>query len=327
MFYISRFKNIEKKEYDCEIVTPMFLGGADPGKAELRVPSLKGELRFWWRAVYGSNNIKEMIERESKIFGSTDQKSQLKIKIEHTGIIPISKNLPEGKYIEVSSKQKKFRISIIEYLAFGLFDPQKKQNKYRQYIEPGAHFKISLICPKDLNNEISESLNAMFSFGGLGSRSRNGFGSLYCLGDGVVTQSYKDGSLKSFTSFSNYSKLFDGFNAHSNWIDALSEIGEVYRKARLKLEKRHIWEKRKFIAMPIEAKFENIPEPIRHGRHAKPYFLHVNKTADGKYRGQILFLPYNYKESKDAKPSQIKEYLSVCKEMNEEIAKNIGGAR
>jgi len=32
MFYISRLKDIKEMEYECEIVTPMFLGGAEPKK-------------------------------------------------------------------------------------------------------------------------------------------------------------------------------------------------------------------------------------------------------------------------------------------------------
>ena len=41
-FYISRFKGLESQEYEVEIVTPLFLGGADPKKAELRAPSITG---------------------------------------------------------------------------------------------------------------------------------------------------------------------------------------------------------------------------------------------------------------------------------------------
>ena len=33
------------------VVTPMFCGGAGAGSAELRMPSFKGVLRFWWRAL------------------------------------------------------------------------------------------------------------------------------------------------------------------------------------------------------------------------------------------------------------------------------------
>ena len=44
-FYISRFQNSDSKEFDVEVVTPMFLGGANIQDAELRVPSIKGMLR------------------------------------------------------------------------------------------------------------------------------------------------------------------------------------------------------------------------------------------------------------------------------------------
>lgn len=34
------------------LVTPMFLGGADQNNcAELRAPSIKGALRFWYRTI------------------------------------------------------------------------------------------------------------------------------------------------------------------------------------------------------------------------------------------------------------------------------------
>ena len=33
-----------------EVVTPMFLGGADQSPDGIRPSSVKGALRFWWRA-------------------------------------------------------------------------------------------------------------------------------------------------------------------------------------------------------------------------------------------------------------------------------------
>jgi CRISPR-associated protein Cmr1 len=44
---------MDSKEFEVEVVTPMFLGGANNLEAELRVPSIKGMLRFWWRATCG----------------------------------------------------------------------------------------------------------------------------------------------------------------------------------------------------------------------------------------------------------------------------------
>ncbi len=39
-------------ELQLTVVTPAFIGGAEPNaRAELRPPSIKGHLRFWHRAV------------------------------------------------------------------------------------------------------------------------------------------------------------------------------------------------------------------------------------------------------------------------------------
>lgn len=329
MFYITRFKDIEKREYECEVVTPLFLGGADPQKAELRAPPIKAAMRFWWRALYGEDNINQMLKKESEIFGSTDQKSNIKISIEKDGIKPVLKDLPSGTKVMVTSKQKTFPISIIEYLAFGLFDPKQHQGKYlRQHIEPGASFKVVVACPKNIVEEVNNVFNTMICYGGFGSRSRNGFGSLRSANI-LIPPIDRKSQMKTFSAFSKEAKLFNKFGKHNRWEEALSEIGLAYRNARLSLEKRHDFKRRGFIAMPIESKFErNIPKEIREGRHAKPYFLHVNKTVEGKYQGQILFLPYLYNASSvDHSGNVPDEYMAVCGKMNEELAKAMGGAK
>jgi CRISPR-associated protein Cmr1 len=327
MFYISRFKDIERREYQCEVVTPLFLGAADPRKTELRTAPIKAALRFWWRALYRDDNPNEMTERESKIFGSTERISAINTQINCQNLNITLKNLPQGKMVPVEGKT--YKISIIHYLSYGLFEynREKRSNIYiKNHIEPGAYFEIHMTFPKDLESEISMAFKAFISFGGIGARSRNGFGSLYAKRYVDHTINNK-GHLKSFTSFSSKARIFNKFGSYDCWEDALSEIGEIYRNARLKLENRHTWHKRKYIGMPIEAQRENIPDSIRKGRHAKPYFLHVNKTTDGKYQGQILFLPYLYKAAPDDNEDKTQEYLEVCGKMNEEIERGMGGSK
>jgi len=62
--------------FTCEVVTPLFLAGADGEKPELRAPSIKGAMRFWWRAMHGylpidDGNVLEagLRSQEAKIFG------------------------------------------------------------------------------------------------------------------------------------------------------------------------------------------------------------------------------------------------------------------
>ncbi|VVM05376.1 type III-B CRISPR module RAMP protein Cmr1 [Methylacidimicrobium tartarophylax] len=49
--------------YEFEFLTPCFCGGADPAKAELRASTIRGQLRWWFRALGGSR------EEEACLFG------------------------------------------------------------------------------------------------------------------------------------------------------------------------------------------------------------------------------------------------------------------
>lgn len=324
MFYVSRFKDVEKREYECEVATPLFLGGADPKEAELRVPPIKAAMRFWWRALYDGGNVEQMAKAEADIFGSTEKKSVVSVQLSADMTKTALKDLPKGWPIPVEGKT--YNAYILEYLAFGLLDPKLKPKYIRKHIEEESRFKIIVTFPKHAEDDVVSAMKSLISFGGLGARSRNGFGSLHC--DGLIDYAFsKKGGLKPFTAFSQNAILFSQFKSHDKWDDALSEIGQVYRQARLDLEgKRHTWNKRALIAMPIEAQSENIPPSIRTGRHAKPYFLHVNKL-NGKYQGQILFLPYLYKAGPNDETDRIKEYLDACGKMNEAIAKGMGGTK
>ena len=326
MFYISRFKDVERREYDFEVVTPLFLGGADAKKAELRAPSIKAVMRFWWRAQYETDNVEEMAKKEAEIFGSTEKKSVVSVQLSADMTKTVPTDLPKGWPIPVEGKT--FNAYIIEYLAFGMLDTKLKTNKYiKEHIEEKSRFKIVASFPKNVENDVIKALKALISFGGLGARSRNGFGSLHC--NGLVDHTINnEGTWKSFTAFSQGAILFNQFKVHDKWEDALSEIGKVYRQARLDLEgRRHVWDKRALIAMPIEAQREDIPARIKSGRHAKPYFLHVNKTHDEKYQGHILFLPYLYKAGPNDSLNMLREYKEVCGIMNDEILKGMGGKK
>ena len=55
--------------FECKTVTPLFLFGADGQTPELRPPSIKGTLRFWWRTMYGEFKQNDLMEKEADIFG------------------------------------------------------------------------------------------------------------------------------------------------------------------------------------------------------------------------------------------------------------------
>ena len=59
------------------IVTPMFCSGADQKSAELRVPSFKGALRFWWRSLMWGrvSRVEDLQQKEAALFGASEQKT------------------------------------------------------------------------------------------------------------------------------------------------------------------------------------------------------------------------------------------------------------
>ena len=303
-FYISRYKNMDSVEFDLEVVTPMFLGGANTKDAELRVPSVKGMLRFWWRATCGIESLEEMKKYESKIFGSTDQKASFSIKLERTNDKePVKKNLPPGEKFKVESKGQTFRIGIIDYLAFGIRDP--REGYTRKHFPSDSQFRLKFYF---YNMDYKQSvLKAFYSFidnGGLGAKTRNGFGSL-CLRKNYKNNMQIKGNLQKYSTLSYNSKLFNGLSEYKRWKDALSEIGMAYKDARLSVEKN----KRLLIAKPI------VPTCNSKERHAKPYFLHVKKHKSGKFQGQILFMPYEYYQIEKQD-----EYIQVCKKVNAKLS-------
>ncbi|MDA3915711.1 MAG: type III-B CRISPR module RAMP protein Cmr1 [Deltaproteobacteria bacterium] len=313
VFPVKKFKNMSTHRFNIEIVTPLFSGGADGVSAELRAPTIKGMMRFWWRALYGSDDIKQMKKNEAAIFGDTDHKSDVVLSLDiPENCKPSEENIARGELIPVEGKT--YRISIIEYLAYGLFD-QRERKYIRRYYSPENSFSLQLNCSKK-KQEIWNSLRMIHQFGGFGSRCRNGFGSIEIKeynnqNSEEEFNAIKKGSRKKFTSFSKNSILFL-FRKQTSWNKAMFDIGVAYRNAKLSLENRHQDTRRQLIASPIDAQAGN---PIN-DRHAKPYFLHVHKMESGRFRGQILFLPYQY-----YKNEKIGEYDKACSDMNISIKK------
>ena len=72
---------MQLQTFDVEIVTPCFLGGARD-QAEWRGASIRGQLRWWFRAVAGARfagDLDKVREAEEEIFGSTRKSSAVRV--------------------------------------------------------------------------------------------------------------------------------------------------------------------------------------------------------------------------------------------------------
>src|SRR6266576_1568973 len=68
-------------------LTPLFLAGADQTKAELRAPTFRGLMRYWYRALVGSlvganeEILQQVMKAETAVFGATDTSSAVSIRV------------------------------------------------------------------------------------------------------------------------------------------------------------------------------------------------------------------------------------------------------
>jgi len=136
----------------------MFLKGANKNQPELRAPSLKGVLRYWWRAFNGDLKLEELIAQENAIFGSAGESGRSNFRL-----IMEATNLSTRKEYPLPHKPK-FNLPCIQSNSTFLI-----KTKLRKEVKIGS----SVI----FNDQKLEALLLLVSaLGGLGQRSRRGMG-------------------------------------------------------------------------------------------------------------------------------------------------------
>lgn len=170
-----------------EVVTPI-LGGSYQTRAiddvdVIRTPSVRGHLRFWWRALYASQytNAEEMYRRESALWGraATDDggRSAVEIRVNvdgNGGAIDnndIDLQQTPGAYALWPARAEKRQGQIVKPPA-----PRR---------QPGTQFQLTLKVAGSATDEaeVRNTLRAWILFGGYGGRTRRGLGSLKVIGD------------------------------------------------------------------------------------------------------------------------------------------------
>ena len=154
-----------------DVITPIFGGGVQAGENDpitlVRVPSIRGHLRFWWRATRGIAyaTAGELRAREGEIWGTESAASPV---IVETAI--------RDKGREV--KADELRDVDIGYALFP-FKPNPKEGRPTARIgREGVKFTLTLRYPPNLGGDLIPALWAWLNFGGIGARTRRGLGAL-----------------------------------------------------------------------------------------------------------------------------------------------------
>ena len=230
-------------------------------------------------------------------------------------------------------EKREIELGIIDYLAYGSlmeYDKDLRSNKYvKSHYPSGTKFKISFIFKNNSYRfQVLQSFKMLANYGGMGSKSRNGFGSFRIiegeelLKDVILNINiYENVEPREFLILSTEKCLVRFNNADDKWECALSKVGLAYRSARLSIENKHQFSQRAKIGLPIVAKYENVPEQFKKARLSKPLFMHITKDNNNKYRGQIFLIPYKFKDSSQDEYNDVDYDIDLSKQKTKDKTK------
>lgn len=292
------------------IVTPMFCGGAEQ-QAEFRLASFKGVLRFWWRALmWGrAKDCGDLCVQEAALFGASDEgvgQSKVRLRI-------VDQRLAAS--MEVGQVFEAGRLSGAHYLGYGVMEAFASATKgtqagqlTRSMIPSGTFGVECLLSPRlslDQREAVINALILVGTVGGLGSKSRKGYGSL------TLTQLTVGGQSKSlpadpadqlkglvknlhpglpeWTAWSRDSRVVTVSAKGASAVQVLDMLGreQVFFRS---------WGNRgKVLGQPSEQNF-----PLDH-------HLSKGQHVDIDYPKRVVFgLPHNYGKGQDIGPASKK---------------------
>lgn len=234
-----------------QIVTPMFIGGANQTVDDgIRPPSVKGVLRFWWRALnWGRLRSQASCDEaalallhaeENRLFGATASDNSggqgcFLLTVMHE---PLSQRKPPIP-----------RFTGKAYLAGMGLDK-------REALQPGEDFTIILVfrplADQTAQENVMDVLRLLGLLGGIGSRNRRGFGSIVRLVQDndrsrLPTQNEFEQNCNWLKSkLADYAQTtsspFSALNAetlfcrsdsdYSSWDEAMENVGKIMNRYR-----------------------------------------------------------------------------------------------
>lgn len=169
------------------LITPLFGGGYETREVDpvciIRPATIRGHLRFWWRALYGGryDSPKALYEAESAIWGAAategrQSAGKVGIRVHHVRWNKQKKTVnhfrPRGGSPARVGPQA-------QYLLYP-FQGQSNQPPAEGY--DGVEFTLQVTfaqgLPPEQRQQVENTLKAWIAFGGVGARTRRGCGAL-----------------------------------------------------------------------------------------------------------------------------------------------------
>ena len=180
--------------YQVSFNTPAFLGNAEQ-QAQWRTPPFKALLRQWWRVVKAPDvgyDHRELLRLENSLFGSAGDdagggrsKVQLRLSAWDSGNLTLLPQMAAHQHPEVKNRQtgQLMPVGTDVYLGFG---PVTTHGNRKAIAPESPSVTFKMRCPEAEANTLRKAIQLAAWFGTVGSRSRNGWGSLHIEGEGLL---------------------------------------------------------------------------------------------------------------------------------------------
>lgn len=166
-------------------ITPLFGGSATPREVDaenpIRSASVRGHLRFWWRATAGAQYATpgELFKAEEEIWGSAQRYGKVALRVleQKTGDTVKPSDLVGDKGTARTGPMERFFLHP--------FNPNKSEGLEEasglRWVEFTLELTPSLSDPE--KEHLRRALRAWIAFGGIGARTRRGAGALEVVND------------------------------------------------------------------------------------------------------------------------------------------------
>jgi CRISPR-associated protein Cmr1 len=170
-------KNRTTRTYEMSLITPMYGGGVRAGANDTAFPvrpaSIRGQLRFWWRATRGAKftTPEELHDEESEIWGSTETAGSVVVRVTNWS--------PPGSRNYVGPRADNYGFDRSGPEAYVLF-PASADTARHNLVKEGLTFTMEISFENAFEQDVMCAVWAWVNFGGLGARTRRGCGALFC---------------------------------------------------------------------------------------------------------------------------------------------------
>jgi CRISPR-associated protein Cmr1 len=304
------------RAYTLRFVTPAFLGNAEQN-GQWRTPPIKALLRQWWRVVYtaeqaGAVNVAAMRAAEGRLFGvaaerkGASSQSLLRLRLDHwdCGTLDNTK-WPRPNIRELQVGQG--RVPADVYIGFGPVLPASRKESQpprlgRTAIAPDVventlRLMLDRRCTDDQHAELLAAVALCQWFGCLGSRSRNGWGSLSLSGEGLtplptlmelrpylrpLERCFDADWAHAIGSEAGRPLVWKGITPAKNWREAVLALAQIrfgIRAAAKKFGRNRAISANQLIAYPVTQSGNDAWG--QRERFASPLRLKVHRTPQG----------------------------------------------